>query len=1850
MGFIKKIYKHIKRPAKIFGRVPVVSIVFLVVFIIFSTVLLSDRIFSQTTLSDCDASSALNTTFPPNQCNPVACSSLGSNAKNPDNTSGYNCYYAPLGTPLPPCKTFDGTEQPRVNCADIIDLPLCSIIDPPDEALSGVNCVKLAQNKPDPDPNASPPNIRGVDYAINNKDSIRFCGSVESCGAVETCSVPAMENANNCTKIKCHQMTASQTPDKNSNCDIIGCDLLTIDELRVDNRFRGDDSKQYCDGSAIKCYDLFNNNAPSELNTDNNNSDNLKYFIYRPNNPMCQIHDCPPISALCGADDTLVFQSKGDTYTADYKRYINATMPIESGLCKPINCQPVITRQYACSRSVDCSSVVNEVHRECTNEDSTIPNSECDGGCSGGYCNKEVDCNIAANNGEPECVASDPGSIDTSTDLFNAWFYRPTPPPITVKSDGNIRSGVGNNLCYANWEKVKAMGWGNATSIGIPFTPIRVDLFTHTLRDGVRSPGLCSTSNIGFRGLGYGYLCGNNLNLYSNPTKDFGYIKNVNVDYELQYPEYKITACLRYNNAISPGVCGTRECNFNIAKIEDLGLESQSCGYDVCREMMISKENIDRCSMKNYNQIFEEYSRPDDARCISETIDGMFAVYGGVGVRMRARKYGRRLCVFVDQRGVVAYDKKNFNGTEKLSDGTCIDGGLGDGGECDGKETNDSEHLANRWRTVKMINYIGNNRSDSHQGYLDLDGQFFAEQECAKIPLRVGPPRLYNVATTSNSANLFEPPLFVSNTRIVRNGPVTPEQTGSTDFHQPEIEVQYGSERQIMSLGNGYLGEDASPENYPSSPWTKVITSSIGGLTHTADIFIKKEYSEDLTQPLLCLYRRVNDELGNPLDPIKSTCVNRNKPEIRSDILGDRSAKMKVLITPDVGNVFNDAKIKLRLIADYGANDQNDSCNVDDICSNELVLSPDVESCSQDIEAYKFCSKRDYCSKLLYECIDNEIAINNALALGEPTGAFDIIKRECNTTILSNCNRKFGIADSGTADFLSQIDYSIIANLDYQDLFSLFDDTTKDRVVDNTRYGWFNEMCIVEGFEDKLKNIIAAETADGVLGKCQIDTVKSLYLKDEDSSTNCDAGGKAPYCVCSESIPGTTSPTAEQEVRKETPREAGLCIDIPLPTFCPAINYGTDDDIEASISNSYLSDAYDDVSRIHTSHQARSLNSLDSHHGEYSPILGGSNNVAGVCKGFWKPYTNSGNEILLPRLNCKIDGQWERVVGNECVRHSCPEIFTEFSNSTNSYSNHYDDAGDGGLNHGYAFWHRTPKTSDFLGDQESAYGCITGFEPDPDNGLPKRYCNQVGVWDPAINPCQGITCEAQFRGDGALAIYPTTDPEWEAWVNNGGAEFPATNASRSAATITPGSIGYGTCNNDLGFFKLSTSNSPSKTCDHFGDWSTTVINPCVTLNCNEVGAEDARDEDDGFALWPETTHVPAVLGGFVDVQTTGCAPGDPSIPNSVDWAPNPYATDPDTGQQLWPTRHCASVPIDIDIDTIEEWGTVWEAPINKCINKCQGADIDSIHGVTSERTSDGFETIRWDSVGFGEYDYQNGGSCSDMDASLFTQDRDNGCYQLRRLCGDGINGFRKGEWGLAEPMCVANNGRNGDAFYSDSDPSTTGSIDAIAAADTIALTNETSTGVCIPNYYNNGAAPARQCLYKDSSHNIDQVYLVLANGTQDCAAKCSITSGQTFGINAYNKYSGSTRTDIAINEVISLTHITDRNCRDDSNQATITCQLDGENPILTNLQNPYIRDCKKCDVSNGYISNPSGFSCGDCNVYFMRNRIHLIHPLLFPLPHGSNWNWTGSWGCSGNWRMNARCIDGVTHVSNGSCS
>ena len=799
----------------------------------------------------------------------------------------------------------------------------------------------------------------------------------------------------------------------------------------------------------------------------------------------------------------------------------------------------------------------------------------------------------------------------------------------------------------------------------------------------------------------------------------------------------------------------------------------------------------------------------------------------------------------------------------------------------------------------------------------------------------------------------------------------------------------------------------------------------------------------------------------------------------------------KSIVTLGTNSTYDSPTIQLKIF-NQGPNNKDDNCQSDDICSIKIELGQenlDKENCSYDIEKYKFCVKREECSQLYMECVKNEINLHNAKLLNQPTKNFENIKVECNTTTLNNCNKKWGIISTKARN--------------------IFEQTLPDPKTTNY-YGWYNEICITTGFNRKLRKVLSYKIDDGlsVMGKCIIDIPETMRknpnFSANDVATQCAAGGKAPKCICQESTNSNTIPDNQIE-RSETPREAGLCVDIPKPVACPAINwidniytpksesdpYHVNDSMGKNIYGAGLVD-YSHLFRTEKEifNPSNKLETYDASktksHAEFDLAIMGMTNVEGTCNGFWKAIANSSGVALKPKMDCLASsdpnstiGKWDYTnIKNECIRYQCPAVNTSGIQSSGEYQNGYgsNEAGEQkGAYHGFALWPSYLKGSkndgkgDFL-ESVTATECIPGFKL-RGGTLPIRNCNQLGSWETPTNVCERIYCPAinmMSNGTTPINTIPTSQQEWNNWKASGGASFPSVAASRDKYSIRPESLSIGTCNNNIGVFQSPGGAPPKRECNYQGNWGP-VLNPCVST-CNAIDDVLGRNNNNGFSKWSETK---VVVGETSKPGTfLGCASG---------YIVNPY--------KPLPTKQCLSIITAFGIGS-----NIWAVTQNGCIDGCQGYAEDPTEGIglTTLPSSKGNIAIQWNKTSLGGYSYYQSpdSNCSVLDASKFQPRRTNGCYRLKRYCN--LNG----RWDNPVPMCMANNGQIGFATYREND-------------DFIVNDGKITTGSCIDKYMpTNNIFPKRQCTYKDGNNDIDETYFALTSNTSDCVPlSCNVQTG-----------------------------------------------------------------------------------------------------------------------------------------------
>lgn len=1584
---------------------------------------------------------------------------------------GVNCLYygLPICTSTLTATATIANPQHRVNCADLVDTPLCTDVVPTSSALSTKNCALECKNIPD---SSDVSHIRGIDYAAHNRDCVRFCDDIET--GVPT-SESQLASVNKCMVRNCHQAATGYTTDGSGNpqCNLLPCNLLTPNELN-DSKF-DDDTKKYCEGDNIKCYDFV--------------ASQLAHLRVRLNNKMCEIHDCQPTSVNC-PDDTVSISNNpeifnSDTYEAEYVRTVNMGFPLSdstNSFCNQATCLPIFQRGYECTAD--------------GTGDLTVPNVNCDPGsaCVSSFCYKAIDCNLAANVSASECLVGDP-EVNLEDDT-NSWFYRPVPMSKATQGDGKPRPEMAPNFCYTKGD-MENLGWGSRSpSIDMGFFTIP-SYYSHSYisPDRTISPGHCGARKNGGRGTGYIYLCGNDGILNKMVSDDVGYHKGyIKTEFSEEDATYQVRVCLRFKNSSRPDdfksdseTCGSRECGVLCAFDH---CQDQACGSDVCRTLTVkeSEEGGQFCKLDG-----ELFGISGGGRNCATIIDTY--------LRLRAVKYGNKVCTFLDVRGQTANANPMFlSGSEKV-DGICLSGTTNEDGSCNAaKNSNDQKDDSDVWRATKRIHYIDNNRAaDQPQGYVDLDGRLFRAKECMQVPLRVPPPKLYNLATVQNSLTLFSPPLYILNSRVFKGGSISVssdgvEPFGKTDFNYPEIEIRFGTTLQKLSLTIGKTGHELD-EDLLDPDSIADISTTVNGSNYDATVFVKKEFDSNNLIPKFCLYRRIVDA-DEVTRNIQLECVKRIYPDIDNDspiIRDDERRRFLVSAPTSPVNRYDSSSMVMKYQGKI-------SETTEPITLDNVIHS--IPTCDQNTDQYQLCVQRDVCNQLTNECVTNEINIQNAATDAE-RNAFKTFKNKCDGDLLYSCNLKKGI-------FNNVPTYS-------------------------NAYGWFDEMCVVNPpsssnhpFGTKFKSVVSYKVVDGsgnqmtnIVGKCKI-SPNSPYMTDGNAATNCDSGGKAPNCLCIE-VADDATPGSDEIIRKQTPREAGLCIDIPTPNSCPAINYA--------------------------SHSARTAGTTAGH-AEFPTAFGGMGNVEGECKEYWKAQSS----LLTPKMSCIRNADdsvnWDYTVSNPCIRYSCPSIYTAdpvYSPSTpdGRYQDGYVKADETtdltrGNGNGNALWNTHLQTSDLV-ESATAYYCISGFKKNGSTAVkdaagvitgysggtfPTRHCSQLGIWNDApANSCQRITCPAINPTDPSTLPDPSAarTNAWTAWNNAGGASYPQANASRSATHVPPDSIVSGDCNESLGYFQSSGGNLPSRTCDHLGNWGP-VVDACVT-RCDAITSSAiASTPNNGYAYWLEAV---SSIGSDVAGTFNGCVSGYYKYPYPP--THDAYGAALSNANDL--TRAAENPRRMCQVVSVAGGGTanVWTKASPACSNKCPGSATDSRIGVgvTQHLLGDGSTLdINWDDADPGEIQVK-AGPVAVSDPSLQTtsnyasNSRTNGYYIVARKCGTDRKWVKYDDNGV-ESATGTNDVQPKCASTSSEISGTKALFSKVAS---YVDEYEILTGVC-KSGYGSPNPPQYTCEPKDSTRKIDQFYFKKTGGNNACLRVCAaantIIDGTDFS--ETSEYVGSTIT------------------------------------------------------------------------------------------------------------------------------
>ena len=1398
---------------------------------------------------------------------------------------GNNCLFSFDGNILPLCNDYRGSNSqvkiqniisqdlepiPRFTCMNLSDLPLCS-----EEGFTATDrnkkCVERCSQitAPESDQDAK----RGIDYAVHDKDCIRFCHEARLEDLHTSITGDLSGQSGHCKPVPfCHQ-----DPDF-PDCELLSCYHLTAEELNND-KYSGE-TKLYCNGVDRKCFEF--------------PIDKLQYLkTGNVNNRMCIIHNNQPESILCGRgsqiDDTLQIKNKGIDFEEEYKKYfpngtpLNCISPYQKikKMCDYDPASGFYNDDSACPADEYIPECINNKCQNatayCLSDDGhkdtscirDCPNGQLHNDCaeyrtecsSGGgddltlfFCDDIVKKAVSAPNFK---------NIDDNNDILESWFYRPSPHPKSFERDeipskdipdksyldfiGKYRKITFDkksqdpryfeNICYTeqNIKDNRAIAVDDDSDNGYFGDITAGDVLWMDYGLGkTKSPGHCTSNSVqmsGARGTGYSYLCDTG-HLYGKASKETAYYKGyVKPSFGTNNDDsYYVDICVRFHNSMLPGdSCGKRECGINYAFG---GFTGNVCGGDVCKTLKIDRGNPKKCHLEDTDEkigLFNSWLHREEEYDCAHDIDNE--------VRIRAVKFDDYICAFLDARNQLGHqgvgnsdlarlfpyridieDKKDLNYGERKPPITeieaaqklfyrqidpenpessfCMSGEKVKGEDKCNKIIPGSHepYLSETWRTFLQVEFIDQNYYQKNL-QKNLPGMLQKKLLCAPIELKIDPPTSYSIATIENSEKLFIPSIKITSVYNDGENKRKIRSIDPTDFYFPSIEVtmknmtapllgQFNEkliDRQDMTIGIG--------ENEVRS----IFAVDFMDDEFSRSLIVEKTMNSLSKKPRICLKRKVMVN-GVDKDSIIE-CKDRKYPEIddgkdQKAIIEIAEPGREISFNPGIKETYENFKMSFKLKSGF-VDDETEEI----IETKKIIYSiPDTtdENC-QELEGYKFCVQRDECSPLELEYIQNEFDINAALNCqpGSSSLCADLgqllDKRKSFYNLKNKCDNKKGI---------------------YKDpITSEVTELNSDKA-----YGWFNELCIVSGFETKLGNVVAYDLGK-INGKCIIDETRRR------PEVDCSEGGNPQKgCYCLE--PGLALNEGET-IRKKTPREAGLCIDIPKAKICPAISFTDRDEYHPDqyyVTHSLNKDedessdgGYNDDIGVHSYHKERSDN---FYHADFPISYVGMGVVTGSCNGFFQKPVDGPR----PKATCNLnEGENEGFLNVQlgCVRFACPRIDPRQPDSSGIYNQaKYFITGDSkieqqGRRYGFANWDKYTKTNDFL-ESATATSCVTGFKPvnsnyidyeykeiaDSDDNfetlaslssnrnikdyqregvtMPSLTCSQRGsyMFDTLQNSCQRIKCFIKdppkiSEADGIdinLAKY-------KIWHDNGGAIF-----------------------------------------------------------------------------------------------------------------------------------------------------------------------------------------------------------------------------------------------------------------------------------------------------------------------------------------------------------------------------------------------------------------------------------------------------------------------------------------------
>ena len=1345
-----------------------------------------------------------------------SCRTFGSSPTEPTRIIGQDCVLEfnenvmPLCTAHPEGSTKHFNETTRKNkredCLSLEDLPL---FFSDAGQLDLINSVKECTSVTPPRPN-----INCINFDPTSKECHRY-------GEIQSLEADAQRNIR-CKKIDCHKLSDTELK-RSFNAFIL-----------ENNR----STEKYCIPSL---YTKFNFVQAMAINS-RDSSTNPRYLAdyLLAIKPCYGRGDTEEIEAILSSDyydsspnnkiDYLKTQASNSGYFPGRKDNeglydLSKACPLDN-VSQAIECvhyrasksnnNGIAQRPYDCNASSYCAECPQSLE---------ICSKDTDKIC---YKNG-INCNNPVNSPYAVCKEQILAASKTDNkDEYVSWFFRPTLPADAFKENQdksyslismsgypmeNSYSSTGGDDIYMSKAQVQANGFGNITQPWDVLWSSR----------SITPPSI--GNSVGVPGVGAGYICGMNNDYRGIPSDDAVYFKGeVRTAYEADSKaSHEIDVCIRYaaSGTLPWESCGYRKCKTSCA----FGACTKICGIDVCRRLKIIENSSQNCNSINTG----------DTDCTKNYKTELDAVSAETRVRIYKPDSSNYICAVLEFRGITTdmVRRPFLNGTEYFevpdpNDATktkkiCVSGGsyIDSSNSCKGVNSNDNDAITTGWRTSKIVRYImepphpykdltGRGPAELPSNHIDMrTGQpvnqtigrvkfnikrYFEKSDCIRHQERVAGPVFFAIATPSNSERLFLPSIKIEKKcriAIAKEAGVTTgtecDSVDETDFFKPAITISFGK----LISSNSILSDDLNTINTnhkiikiedPNSNISgdyKIKAANIGiaSVDVTSTVFIKKESSG--LQPRLCLYKKIISA-GNPAQYKSQVieCVNRRRAT--RAMIYPPSAPTHTTRQFEVGFLKDEislhSSITNLLKKTFVFDDMTDKINNND----NLIKCLEIPS-----QGFPICIKREKCSLLNNECVENEkqlITLNNASTLDYAAiKQRQLVSNYCKKDLLVECNLKKGYeltADNQTLN-TSKVDgkgFNAPANDNY--------------------HGWFNEFCIESG----IAKLDDTNTDEKIYVQRNVTTNEQLgsCIKDPNCSTSpltapCINDGSCLRTSCCK-IVKVTDPLSSLA----TPHELDLCLEITdYLKSCPAISFGRN----TKMSDPYfVGESFLSLASAHPSHVGRRDSitshgtlSYNSHHAEYEVSYSGSTGVKGECNGFYT-YANKDN---FPTADCTAEGTWDNFRRDACAMYSCPDKKLEGvtgANQVGQYPSSYDstnspEGSKRGLFEGYANWNALQKTT-LLKESATATSCIVGYaKKGATNGAdeisiaettnqatlnslntyksssdekgkvinalygkykglftggisPTRNCNQLGIWESVTDACERITCPA----------------------------------------------------------------------------------------------------------------------------------------------------------------------------------------------------------------------------------------------------------------------------------------------------------------------------------------------------------------------------------------------------------------------------------------------------------------------------------------------------------------------------